>query len=120
MKKERQARIERFTDPDPEPDEILNFHTEHGFALRSGRTEHFAAGIEGGVNVGSQDLLRLWIALSGFQPQDLELLLQRYGFSENGPQSLGQIARARGCDPKTVRLKLRRIEGEIKRQLLRR
>ena len=79
----------------------------------------FAAGIEGGVNFGSEDLLRLWIALSGFQAQDLELLFQRYGFSENGPQSFGQIAKVRGCDKETVRRKLIRVEAELKKRLMR-
>ncbi len=120
MKKERQAGKEPFTDADLEPDGIIDFQSRHGFSLRSGRKEHFAAGIEEGVYVGTQDLVRLWRALSGSLPQDLELLLARYGFTENGPQSIVQLARARRCDPKTIRGKIERIEGELKKHLLRR
>ncbi len=70
--------------------------------------------------VDGKDLLRFWSALSTAGPEGIRLLLARYGFHKRGPQSIAGLARSRGCDPKTVRLKLRRIEGEIKKQLLRR
>jgi hypothetical protein len=118
MKKEMSAWNKRFNVPDFGPREILKFHAQQGLELRAGKYGRYSGDITWGLGVYSEDLLRLWQGLSCLGNDDLKLLLLRYGFSNKGPQSLRQIARARGCDEKTIRLKLRRIEAGLKERLL--
>jgi len=119
MKKERRTEEFHCLVPGFGPKEILSFHTQHGLIAKTKRNRQESA-LTWGLGLDSRDLLRFWSALSTAGPDGVRLLLARYGFHKNGPQSIAGLARARGCDPKTIRGKLKRIEGEIKRQLLRR
>jgi len=119
MKKERRTEEFHCLVPGYGPKEILSFHTQQGLVAKTKRNRQEAA-LTWGLGLDSRDLLRFWTALSTAGPEGIRLLLARYGFYRNGPQSIAGLARSRRCDPKTVRLKLRRIEGEVKRQLLKR
>ena len=120
MKKERQTAEFHSLVPGYGPKEILSFHTQQGMAARPKGSGQNASAITWGLGLDSRDLLRFWTALSRVGPEGVKLLLQRYGFYRNGPQTIAGLARSRRCDPKTVRLKLRWIEAELKKQLLRR
>ena len=119
MKKERRTEEFHCAVPGFGPKEILSFHTQQALVAKTKRNRQEAA-LTWGLGLDSRDLLRFWTALSTAGPEGIRLLLARYGFHKNGPQSIAGLARSRRCDPKTVRLKLRRIEGEVKRQLLKR
>jgi hypothetical protein len=119
MKKERRTEEFHCMVPGYGPKEILSFHTQQGLVAKTKRNRQEAA-LTWGLGLDSRDLLRFWSALSTAGPEGIRLLLARYGFHKGGPQSIAGLARSRRCDPKTVRLKLRRIEGEIKKQLLKR
>jgi len=119
MKKERRTEEFHCAVPGFGPKEILSFHTQQGLVAKTERNRQEAA-LTWGLGLDGKDLLRFWTALSTAGPEGIRLLLARYGFYRNGPQSIAGLARARGCDPKTIRGKLKRIEGEVKKQLLRR
>jgi len=117
MKKERRTEEFHCAVPGFGPKEILSFHTQQGLVAKTKRNRQEAA-LTWGLRLDGKDLLRFWTALSTAGPDGVRLLLARYGFFKNGPQSLGQLARARGQDKETIRRRLKRIEGEIKKQLL--
>jgi hypothetical protein len=119
MNKERRTEEFHCAVPGFGPKEILSFHTQQGLVAKTKRNRQEAA-LTWGLGLDGKDLLRFWTALSTAGPEGIRLLLARYGFHQRGPQSIAQLARARGCDPKTIRGKLKRIEAEVKRQLLRR
>jgi len=120
MKKERRTEEFHCLVPGYGPKEILSFHTQQAVTARTGKSGNDGSALTWGLGLDSRDLLRFWSALSRVGPEGVKLLLQRYGFYRNGPQSIAGLARARGCGEETIRRKLKRIEGEIKRQLLRR
>jgi hypothetical protein len=120
MKKERRTEEFHCLVPGYGPNEVLSFHTQQALVSRIKRSGQNASAITWGLGLDSRDLLRFWSALSTAGPEGIRLLLARYGFHRNGPQSIAQIARARGCGEETIRRKLKRIEGEIKKQLLKR
>jgi len=57
-------------------------------------------------------------ALEGLDPEDRELITQRYGY-EGAPQTLAELGRARGLTPEAVRLRIEKIKKRLKRRLLR-
>lgn len=120
MKKVRRDWDKRFKVPEPTSREVLKFHAQQGVEMRVGNLGKWSGAFNRKLGLYTEDLLRLWIALSGFQPQDLELLLERYGFTECGPQTFEGIARAWGCSERTIRKKLKRIEAKLKERLLKR
>jgi len=119
MKKERRTEEFHCAVPGYGPNEVLSFHTQQGLVAKTKWNRQEAA-LTWGLGLDSRDLLRFWSALSTAGPEGIRLLLARYGFYRYGPQSIAQLARARGCDRKTIRFKLKRIEAEIKKQLLKR
>jgi hypothetical protein len=119
MKKERRTEEFHCMVPGYGPKEILSFHTQQGLVAKTKRNRQESA-LTWGLGLDSRDLLRFWTALSTAGPEGIRLLLARYGFHKNGPQSIAQLARSRRCGEETIRRKLKQIEGEIKRQLLRR
>jgi len=119
MNKERRTEEFHCAVPGYGPNEVLSFHTQQGLIAKTRRNKQESA-LTWGLGLDGKDLLRFWEALSTAGPEGIRLLLARYGFYRNGPQSIAQLARARRCDRKTIRFKLKRIEGEIKKQLLKR
>jgi RNA polymerase sigma factor (sigma-70 family) len=57
-------------------------------------------------------------ALDQLDTEDRELITQRYGY-ESAPQTLTELARARGLTPEAVRLRIETIKKRLKRRLLR-
>jgi hypothetical protein len=118
MNKERRTEVFHCQVPGYGPKEVLSFHTQQGLIAKTKRNRQESA-LTWGLGLEARDLLRFWEALSTAGPEGIRLLLARYGFHKNGPQSIAQLARARGCDPKTIRGKLKRIEATLKTCLLR-
>jgi hypothetical protein len=118
MKKERRTEEYHCMVPGYGPNEVLSFHTQQAFTARPKGNGGNGSALTWGLGLDGKDLLRFWTALSTAGPEDIRLLFARYGFHKGGPQSIARIARARGRDPKTIRLKLKRIEAGIKAQLL--
>ncbi len=58
-------------------------------------------------------------ALDRLDPEDRELITQRYGY-EGAPQTLAELGRARGLTPEAVRLRIEKIKKQLKRRLLKR
>ena len=57
-------------------------------------------------------------ALERLNPEDRELITQRYGY-EGPPRTLEELGRARGLGKEAIRLKIEKIKKRLKRRLLR-
>jgi RNA polymerase sigma factor (sigma-70 family) len=57
-------------------------------------------------------------ALEGLDPEDRELITQRYGY-EGPPRTMAELAQARGCTREAVRLRIEKTLKMLRRKLQR-
>ena len=81
--------------------------------------EHTAVPSPEEIVVKEERYAALRQALDRLDPEDRELVTQRYGY-EGAPQTLAELGRARGLTPEAIRLKIEAIQKRLKRYLTKR